>query len=272
MSSIDEANIVFWNELCGTHLAKALGITDASSQSLKKFDDWFFEFYPYVFEHVPLGEFAGRDVLEVGLGYGSLSQKIAESGARYVGLDIAPGPVEMVRHRLRQADLPGDVKQGSILDTPFPDHSLDWIVSIGCLHHTGNMERGIDECWRVLRPGGSLVAMVYNAYSYRRWVQARRQTLRYLRSEIRGDRGVVVPDQVREKWDYDHNSEGAAAPHTDFVSVKSLRHYCRRFSEFRWQRRNINQEPPFGKWTRQELLATRWPQVCGLEIYATAVK
>src|SRR6266480_3791368 len=92
LSQIDERNIAFWNELCGTHLANQLGIADASPASLQKFDDWFFDFYPYVFDHVPLAELRGRDVLEIGLGYGSLSQKIAESGARYCGLDIAPGP------------------------------------------------------------------------------------------------------------------------------------------------------------------------------------
>ena len=103
MSDIDQANIAFWDELCGTHLADVLGITDALPASLKRFDDWFFDFYPYLFDHVRLSELAGTDVLEVGLGYGSVSQKIAESGARFCGLDIAPGPVEMVRHRLRQA-------------------------------------------------------------------------------------------------------------------------------------------------------------------------
>ena len=272
MASVDDANIKFWNELCGTNLATVLGITDSSPGSLKKFDDWFFEFYPYLLEHVSLAELIGRDVLEVGLGYGSLSQKIAESGARYVGLDIAPGPVEMVCHRLRQAALPGDAKTGSILNAPFSDNSFDYVVAVGCLHHTGDMRKGIDECRRLLRAGGSLIAMVYYAYSYRRWVQAPRQTLRYLTSEILGYRGVVASETAQEKWYYDHNSKGVVAPHTDFVSVKSLRNYCRLFSDFSWQRRNIDQELPFKKRTRQELLATRWPGICGLEIYARAVK
>lgn len=271
-SDIDQANVAFWDELCGTHLADVLGITDASPASLKKFDDWFFDFYPYVFDHVRLSELTRKDVLEVGLGYGSLSQKLAGSGARFCGLDIAPGPVEMVRHRLRQAQLPGRAEQGSILAAPFPDGSFDRIVSIGCFHHTGNMRQAIEECRRLLRPGGSLMVMVYYAYSYRRWMQARADTLRYLRSESLGYRGVLVPAEDREKWDYDHARDGQAAPHTDFISVKSLRHMARRFSRFRWKLRNINQEPPFEKRPRKELLQTRWPDICGLEIYATAVK
>src|SRR5579862_4718273 len=128
MSSLDAANIAYWDELCGSRLARSLGISDASAESLDKFDHWYFDFYPYLLEEIPVAEFAGRDVLEIGLGYGSLSQKIAQGGARYFGLDIAPGPVEMVRHRLHQTGLSGDVKQGSILDPPFPDDSFDRIV------------------------------------------------------------------------------------------------------------------------------------------------
>src|SRR4051812_1238283 len=92
---IDSANASFWDELCGTSLAKALGVTDSSARSLQKFDDWYMDFYPYLEVHIPFDNFAEKDVLEVGLGYGTVSQKIAASGARYTGLDIAAGPVAM---------------------------------------------------------------------------------------------------------------------------------------------------------------------------------
>ena len=272
MSEVDKRNIAFWDELCGTNLAKAIGVTDNTAASLRRFDDWFFEFYPYLFEHVGLGELSGQKVLEIGLGYGSLSQKIAESGARYTGLDIAKGPVEMVRHRLRQAGLSGTAVQGSILAAPFAERSFDRIITIGCLHHTGEMGRAVNECRRLLRPGGSLIVMVYYAYSYRRWVQARMQTLKYLCAELFGYRGTVAPLSEAETWSYDHDENGAVAPHTDFISVKSLRELCRPFTSFEWKLRNIAQEVPFKNRTRDELLNTRWPDFFGLEIYATAKK
>ena len=136
---IDNGNATFWNELCGTQLAKSLGVVDASPTSLKRFDDWYLAFYPYLASHIPFAAMTGRDVLEIGLGYGTVSQKIAESGARYCGLDIARGPVDMVNHRLRQAGLPGEARQGSVLAAPLPDARFDHIVTIGCLHHTGNI-------------------------------------------------------------------------------------------------------------------------------------
>lgn len=36
MSAVDEKNIAFWNELCGTLLATQLGIKDSSAASLKR--------------------------------------------------------------------------------------------------------------------------------------------------------------------------------------------------------------------------------------------
>ncbi|MBN8942077.1 MAG: class I SAM-dependent methyltransferase [Rhizobiales bacterium] len=269
----DRANVEYWNELCGTNLANHLGIKDASERSLKKFDDWFFSFYPYLFIHIPFDELKGKDVLEVGLGYGTVAQRLAENGARYTGLDIASGPVEMARHRLSQAGLPGEAQQGSILTAPFSDDSFDAIVTIGCLHHTGDLAKAIDECHRILRPGGKIILMLYYAYSYRRWMQARKETLRYLLREQLGYSGVVQPRSELEKWDYDHNTDGQAAPHTDFVSIRSLKKMCKNFSSFEYRVENINIEPPFQRWkSRRDLLKTLYPRMIGLDIYATAAK
>jgi SAM-dependent methyltransferase len=271
-SDIDHANAGFWDELCGTQLAKSLGVTDASPASLKRFDDWYMAFYPYLYDHIPFAAFRDKDVLEVGLGYGTVSQKIAESGARYCGLDIAANPVARANDRARHVGHAPTAQQGSILVAPFADASFDYVVAIGCLHHTGNMKRAIDECHRLLRRGGRLIFMVYYAYSYRRFVLARRETLRYWLREMCGYRGVVFAGTDLQRAAYDANQAGDAAPHTDFISMKSLASLCSTFSSFSARTENIDQERPFSTRPRAELLGTRWPRLCGLDVYATAVK
>jgi SAM-dependent methyltransferase len=272
-ASVSERNAAFWNELCGTHLAQSLGITDHSAASLKKFDDWFFAFYPYLFVHIPFEDMKGKDVLEIGLGYGSVAQRIAEAGARYRGLDIAAGPVGMANLRMHQAGLGGSAQQGSILAAPFPDESFDYVVAIGCLHHTGNLKQAIDECRRVLRPGGKLIFMVYYAYSYRRFIQARRDTVRYFFRELFGYRGVVGASAEVERAAYDANAAGDGAPHTDWISNRSLRRYCSAFSRYSGQPENIDNGPPFEKSApRRELLKTWYPRWFGLDLYATATR
>lgn len=270
-SDIDARNTEFWNELCGTSLARQLGVTDHSQESLRKFDEWYFNFYPYLSRHIPFETVRGRRVLEVGLGYGTVAQRLAENGADYTGLDIADGPVAMTNHRLRLRGLAGEARRGSILAAPFADGSFDLIVAIGSCHHTGDLQRAFDESCRLLRPAGTLVAMVYNAYSYRRWVNSFAPTVRYLlwdRLRI-GRQPLATP---AERGAYDLNAEGSAAPHTDFVSRRHLRRICRNFSEFRATLENIDQERPFRMRTRTELLQTAWPSICGLDIYLQARK
>jgi SAM-dependent methyltransferase len=268
---VNARNVEFWNALCGAWIANALGITDASRESLRKFDDWFFDLYPYVGDYIPFAEMRGRRVLEVGLGYGSVSQRLAESGADYTGLDIAAGPVEMVNHRLRQIGHGGKALRGSILDAPFADSSFDYVVAIGCYHHTGNLQRALNESHRVLRKNGLLVAMVYNAYSHRRWFEARQATIRYLLWDWFRI-GAPPLATATERASYDLDATGNEAPHTDFVSRRHLRQMCRRFASFRATLANIDQEPPFASRPRSELLNTKWPAWVGLDVYFHARK
>lgn len=271
--TISRQNATFWDELCGTQLAKVLGITDSSPASLEKFDRWYFDFYPYLFDHIPFEQLRDKDVLEVGLGYGTVAQHLAQSGARYTGLDIAQGPVSMVNHRLHQVGLPGQAVQGSILAPAFAPESFDHVVAIGCLHHTGDLRRAIDQCWRLLRPGGSLVFMVYYAYSYRRMRMAPGATLRYLLAEQFGQhRDVVGSSDNRQRAAYDKRASGGGAPHTDWISARSLKALCGRFSGFSATIENIDQERPFQRTPRSELMKTRWPRLIGLDLYARAQK
>ena len=115
----DRNNREFWNELCGSNMARALGITDHTEESLKRFDQAYLDFYPYLLSHVRPDLMAGQKVLEIGLGYGALGQKLAESAAMYYGLDVAHGPVKMMNHRLVMYGLNGCAIQGSALEMPF---------------------------------------------------------------------------------------------------------------------------------------------------------
>jgi SAM-dependent methyltransferase len=268
---LDEANARFWDELCGTGLAQAIGVTDRSPMSLRKFDDAYFGMYPYLLPTVRPDEMAGKAVLEIGLGYGSLSQKLAEAGADYTGMDIAEGPVRMVNDRLRMAGLPGRAVRGNALAMPFPDGSLDFVVSIGCFHHTGNVQKCLDETHRVLRPGGACVVMLYNKFSFRQW---RRRPLATLRERFRdrfgGDRRLEA-DALR--GEYDAHMDGTAAPEVTLHSIRELR---RRFARFgRVEIRKQNCDPLVlvrGRYVaRERLLGTlgRW---LGLDLYVRAVK
>jgi len=258
-------NSAFWNELCGTALAKSLGVTDASATSLERFDNWYFSFYPYLLEYVRPDARAGKRVLEIGLGYGSVGQRLAQAGAIYTGLDIAVGPVDMMRTRLTQRSLPGAAVQGDALDCPFEREAFDAVIAIGSLHHTGNLARALSEVHRVLAPSGEALVMVYNAYSYRRWMLSFGSTLRhFMFDRLRfGDRPKASElDRAR----YDQASDGSAPPATEFVSVAEVRRMTRGWHSISARRENIGAELLLKHFDRNFLNNTFGPFL-GLDLY-----
>jgi SAM-dependent methyltransferase len=239
-SDVDRANSEFWNELCGTSLAKHLGITDHSHDCLQRFDQYYFGLYPYLLPLVKPKRMATKVVLEIGLGYGSLSQRLAEYGAVYHGLDIAPNAVRMVNNRLRMQNLPGRAFCGSALQMPFPQSFFDHVVSIGCYHHTGNVQRCLDETYRVLKPGGTAVLMVYNKYSYRQWRNHTWRTLRAALADLLAWPDWSASMDARNRAAYDANSAGEAAPETVLLSVSQLRKMLNEFQDVKFSKQNCD--------------------------------
>ncbi|MCE5279251.1 MAG: class I SAM-dependent methyltransferase [Planctomycetaceae bacterium] len=263
---IDQQNRQFWQELCGSGLARHIGITDHSPESLRRFDAAYMDIYPYLLKHVCGLE--GRRVLEVGLGYGTLSQIIASQASFFRGLDISAAAAELVNTRLRIQGLRGEAICGSVLDIPFPEASFDVAVSIGCLHHTGNMQRAVDEIHRVLAPGGRAIIMVYNRFSLRQW---KTRGLGLLAEWFKGR--PHENQQARVRAQYDASADGEAAPFTELFSRGDIRRVFSRFAEVRCRRENMDPMTRNGSVVidRKKLLGLP-ARLLGLDWYITARK
>lgn len=270
-TDIDQANALFWNELCGSGLAAMLGIQDSSPESLAVYDKWYLDFYPYLLDRVPVRTMRGQQVLEVGLGYGTLGQKIAEAGSTYTGLDVAEKPVQMMNYRMQVQGLSGHAVQGSMLNCPFPDASFDAVVSIGCFHHTGDLQRCLDETWRVLQPGGRAFLMVYNQNSLRQWQKWPRETLRAALGDLGLGRGRSAADEAQRKA-YDANLAGAAAPETVFTSIRQLKRMLRQFRRVKFHKENSDPLTVRGRTIPRTRLLSNVGRLLGLDIYFEAVK
>lgn len=110
--------------------------------------------------------FAGKKVLEIGLGQGADSEQIIRRGARWSGLDLTTESVARVKQRMQLRKFPyDDLKVGSVLEIPYPESSFDMVYSFGVLHHVPEIYQAQAEIARVLRPGGELVMMVYAKWS-----------------------------------------------------------------------------------------------------------
>lgn len=270
--NVDRLNAEFWNELCGTGLAQYLEIKDSSPQSLKIFDDWYLGYYPYLLRHVKPERMRGRKVLEVGLGYGTLGQKIAEAGAEYAGLDVAERPVRIMNQRLKTNGLGMQAVVGSMLDCPYCSSTFDFVVSIGCFHHTGDVQRCIDEAYRVLKPDGTAVLMLYNALSYRQWARWPGRTFSSLMSDFGFSRSDLAGTEEQRKA-YDANIGGDAAPETIFLTVKQMRTMLSKYSTAAVHKENCEDWYFRGRLlaSRRKLLSS-WGRIAGLDVYVEAEK
>lgn len=267
---IDTKNADFWNELFGSRAARALGITENTLENLCRFDDAYMAIYPYLASYVTDEDLSGKKALEIGLGCGTLGQFIAVQGCHYHGLDIAVAPVAMMRYRLALLGRDGEhrILRGSALDIPYADASFDYVYSIGCLHHTGNLPKAVSEVYRVLVPGGKAIVMLYYRYSYRQLIH---DPISYLRSAMLGrDQYERHGEAVRAL--YDTNLKDEAAPHTDFVSRSDVRRLFSRFSKIRMDSRNCALYVRWrGKIAIPKLLSNLG-RILGLDLYIVAVK
>ncbi len=271
-SVIDKQNAEFWNELSGTSLARSLGITEPSPENLRRFDDAYLRFYPYLGKYVYPEDLKGKRVLEIGLGYGTLGQVLALQGCRYHGVDIAVNPVAMMRYRFALLGLEYGhrVQVGSALDIPYKNAAFDYVYSIGCLHHTGDLGRGIAEGHRGLKEGGKAGIMLYNRHSFRRMIFLPVVHLRNLLLR-RSNGRASFSDWVRRY--YDKNAQGEAAPHIDYVSRAEVRRLFKSYRTVRIESQNCDPIVYKGEvLVARERFLNNLGRVMGVDLYITATK
>ena len=119
----------------------------------------------YLFDQIVRGRFdARRRVLDAGCGGGRNLIWFLQNGYDVCALDGEPAAVSAVRElsaRLAPALPSSNIRQGALDAIPWPDASMDAVVSSAVLHFAvddGHFERMVEELWRVLSPGGLLFA------------------------------------------------------------------------------------------------------------------
>jgi SAM-dependent methyltransferase len=93
-------------------------------------------------------------VLEIGCGPGHLAIRLAERGLDVTALDVDPAMVERARRNASRAGAQVTFVVGDVAALDLSDTSFEVVVSTLSMHHWADVERGLAEVARVLRPGG----------------------------------------------------------------------------------------------------------------------
>lgn len=242
----DNQNSEFWSELCGTAIARDLGVSDDSKKSIELFDDYFFKFYPYLNKYVPYELFKGKKILEIGLGYGSVGEKLFNSGAEYNAVDISNGPIEFIQHRADLSNKKINTKNASAIELPFESETFDAVISIGCLHHTGDLKKSMAEVDRVLKIGGSIHIMLYSSHSWRQLISSPRLWLK----ELLASKNNYYERNISEiqRANYDANSANLAAPHVSLSSHSDIKNFVTNFEIQKIASENGDLQTFFVRW------------------------
>ena len=163
MATTDEIR-EYWN-----HHIHDLEITRHPVGSRGFFDDldqYHFEKLHHLLRLVDFDTYAGRKVLEVGCGAAVDLARFAKGGAITTGVDLAPSAIDLAKANFAQQGLVGDFHVADGEHLPFAESTFDLVYAHGVVQYTANPQKLVDECRRVVKPGGEAIFQVYNRVSW----------------------------------------------------------------------------------------------------------
>lgn len=111
-----------------------------------------------------------RQILDVATGTADVAiQTVKRAGAKHVtGLDLSEGMLAYGRRKVAAAGLSDRIvlEQGDSENLPYADGSFDAVTVAYGVRNFENLERGLAEMLRVLRPGGKLVVLEFSRIPY----------------------------------------------------------------------------------------------------------
>jgi SAM-dependent methyltransferase len=129
-------------------------------------DQYHFEKLHHLLRLVDFNAWRGKRVLEVGCGTGTDLARFARGGAIVTGVDLAASAIDLARQNFEQQGLQGEFREADGEQLPFEASTFDLVYAHGVVQYTPDGAALIDECRRVLKPGGEAVFQVYNRVSW----------------------------------------------------------------------------------------------------------
>lgn len=106
-----------------------------------------------------------KTILDIATGTGDLAIEMAKStDAKITGYDLSAGMLEVGRKKVKEQNLDNQIEmiQGDAENMPFEGNSFDCItVSFG-VRNFENLEKGLNEIYRVLKPGGKFIILEFS--------------------------------------------------------------------------------------------------------------
>lgn len=179
--------------------------------------------YPFLTRYIDMKGLKGKKLLDIACGTGVLTEQFVRMGADVTAIDLTPKAVELTKKRLDLYHLKAEVLEADAQKLPFADNTFDYVCAWGCLMHMPETEQAISEIYRVLKPGGKSLAMMYHVNSV------------HLRYCIQLGRGILRGKYLK----YDNQSlinrytDGASVGGNMLAKFYSRKEFKNLFSQFK---------------------------------------
>ena len=109
----------------------------------------------------------GSRAIDVGCGAGSITAALAEQGIQVDAVDSVPEMQALTAATVHDHGVQGlvEVHSGDVHALPFPDATFDCALAVGVMEWMSSFTVPLAELYRVLHPGGWLIANIDNAYA-----------------------------------------------------------------------------------------------------------
>jgi SAM-dependent methyltransferase len=134
--------------------------------------DWIQKTEPYIFKILDQYDWEDKKVLEVGCGQGATLNYLPRYNASITGLDMS---MQSIRYALNGANELGNQDRVFLLEAdaellPFGCDTFDSVICCGVLHHTSDTMGGIRNIFKILKPGGMAIIMLYHSGNPKWWM------------------------------------------------------------------------------------------------------
>jgi SAM-dependent methyltransferase len=154
----------YWND--HIHDLDISSHAPGSREFFADLDQYHFEKLHHLPRLIDFNAYRGKTVLDVGCGAGTDLVRFAKGGAIVTGVDLSPSAIALARQNVAQQGLAADVREADGETLPFEDNAFDLVFAHGVVQYTARDRALVDECRRVLKPGGTAVFQVYNRISW----------------------------------------------------------------------------------------------------------
>ncbi len=120
---------------------------------------------PFFKKAIQFEKYNDLKILEIGCGIGVDSIQFARQGNHMTLLDLTFESLKITKKRFENENLIAQYIEGDAENLPFESNSFDMVYSYGVIHHSPNTEISVKEIFRVLKPGGQAIVMLYSKYS-----------------------------------------------------------------------------------------------------------